>query len=77
MRWNQKEGSVKIEMTSSIDQKINLRIPGSKQINSLKVIEGKVIVESSAKGTNTREITLPAGSKVRIEILFDPERHTL
>jgi hypothetical protein len=77
LQWNQDKGVVNLELTSSVNQQINLRLPASKQITSIKVIEGAVTIDSSDKGENARIVILPAGNKVKMEIKYDTERQTL
>jgi hypothetical protein len=71
LRWNQTEGVVDLELTSSVAQELTLRVPGSKSINSLKITEGAAKVAASARGNNARTLTVPADKKIRIEIRYD------
>lgn len=77
LKWNQVSGVLNLELTSSVNQQIILRLPASRNINLLKVIKGAVTVEKSDKGANTRKVTLPAGRKVKMEIQYDTEREAL
>jgi len=74
LQWNQTKGVVNLELISSIDQQITLRVPGSKRIDALRIIEGAVTVNASAQGENARKVSLPADKKVEIEIHYDKNR---
>ncbi len=71
LQWHQSSGIINLELTSSIDQQITLRVPASKSIKSLKIIEGTAKADVSTRGDNARKVTLPANEKVKIEIHHD------
>ena len=71
LQWHQSKGIINLELTSSIDQQITLRVPASKSIKSLKIIEGTAKADASTRGENARKVTLPANGKVKIEIHHD------
>ena len=77
LQWNQIKGIVDLELTSSIAQQITLRVPASKSIDTLKIIEGAAKVDASVRGPNARKVTLPADRKVRMEIHYDAGSFTL
>ncbi len=77
LQWNQTKGFMNLELTSSVKQEITLRVPASKHINMLKIIEGNATVGESVRGKNARKVTLPADKKVKIEIYYDTEKKTL
>jgi len=73
LQWNQTKGVVNLELTSSVAQQITLRVPGSKSITALKIIEGPAKVNTSAQVRNARKVTLPADKKVRLEIRYNAD----
>jgi len=58
-------------MISAIEQEIALRLPGSREILSLKTLEGSARVEESDRGGNSRRVFLPADRKVPMEVRYD------
>jgi alpha-L-fucosidase 2 len=77
LRWNQTKGVVELELISAVNQKITLRMPVNRSISSIKITKGEAAIENSETGPNARKVTLPAGSKVKMEIHFDTERKEL
>ena len=71
--WNLSNGTISLDLTSSIDQQITIRVPGSKSINKLDIAEGGSAVEVAEKKANSRKVSLPAGRKVKVQISYDPE----
>ncbi len=70
LQWNQTNGVVQLELTSSVAQQITLRVPGSKSIDALRIIEGAAKTDASAPVGNTCKVTLPRNKKVTIEIHY-------
>jgi hypothetical protein len=68
LQWDQNSGIIELELTSGIAQEITLRLPGAKDIKALEVIRGKVEVKDSPSGSNARQLILPAGKRVKLEI---------
>jgi hypothetical protein len=70
LQWDQAKGSVELELTSAVDQTLTLRLPGSKSITGLTVIEGGTVVGVSPRGPTARTVTLPAERKVKLSIQY-------
>jgi len=70
LRWNQTTGVVILGLTSAVTQEITLRLPGSKSIDAFEVVEGSARVQESPRGSNARQVSLPAKEKVTLEIHY-------
>ena len=77
LNWNQDKGIIRLKLTSEVTQQLTLRVPGSKGIRHVRILEGTATVDESEQGANARKITLPAGGKVGIEIHYAPERRAI
>ena len=77
LQWNQTSGVINLDLISSIAQKIKLRMPVNRSINSLKIMDGSATVDAYESGSNIRTISLPAGRKIKMVINYDTERKTL
>jgi hypothetical protein len=69
LAWDKPAGKVDLELTSAIDQTINLCMPHAKAIKEVKV-EGDVVVKSTL-GENARVLKLAAGKTVMLQITFE------
>jgi hypothetical protein len=69
LTWNTPAGTIHLELTSSIAQTITLRLPNSERIKQLQVTAGNAQAKPAA-APNARELTLPAGAAVTLEIRF-------
>jgi len=72
LQWNQTAGVVNLELTSAVSQEITLRLPGSTRINTAEVVAGDATIRESSQGANARQVSLPAGKTVRLELRFKP-----
>ena len=69
LTWNKPAGTIHLELTSSVNQTITLRLPNSEKIKQLQVTAGGAQAKP-ADAPNARELTLPAAAAVTIEIQF-------
>jgi alpha-L-fucosidase 2 len=70
MEWDRAAKTVRLELTSSVAQTVALRVPKAAAIASLKVASGKAEVKGTP-APNGREVALPAGEKVALEVTFE------
>jgi hypothetical protein len=68
LEWDRPAGAITLELTSGKEQTITLRLPNSPAIKSIKVVKGTATVKESAKGASARELTLPKGEAVTLDI---------
>lgn len=69
LTWNTPAGTIHLELTSAVEQIITLRMPSAGKIEQLRVTSGAA-KDKPADAPNARELTLPAGAAVTIEIQF-------
>ena len=69
LTWNKPAGTIHLELTSSVDQTITLRLPSCEKIKQLRVTAGGA-KDKPADAPNARELTLPAGAPATVEIQF-------
>jgi hypothetical protein len=67
LEWDRPAGRIRLELTSAIPQTVVLRVPKAQALDSLKVLSGKAEVKASPT-PNSREVVLPAGEKVALEV---------
>jgi hypothetical protein len=70
LQWDKPAGVVRLELTSAIEQTITVRLPNSRRIKSLKIESGAARAIESCASDNRRDLLLPKGEKVALEIRF-------
>jgi len=74
LEWDRAAGHVLLELTSGVAQTITLRLPKSLAIQNAKVLAGDAALKDLAGVPNARELALPGGKSVMLEIAFDPTK---
>jgi hypothetical protein len=70
LQWNAPEGALHLELTSGKEQTLTLRLPTKDRIRSMAVARGPAAVRESPRGPNSREVDLPKGRPVALDLRF-------
>ena len=70
LQWNASEGALHLELTSGKEQTLTLRLPTKDRIRSIAVDRGPAAVRESPRGPNSREVDLPKGRPVALDLRF-------
>jgi len=70
LEWDRPAGRILLELTSGIDQTVALRVLTGGGIKSVKVADGGATAKDAPPGAAAREVILPAGKIVRLDIAF-------
>jgi hypothetical protein len=70
LEWDVPAGTVRVELTSGREQTLTVRLPNRERITSAAVTRGTATVRESPRGPNCREIALPKGEAVTLELGF-------
>ena len=70
LAWDTPAGRIDLTLTSGIAQTVTVRLPAGRRITAMKVIGGKATTRALPSRPGCRELVLPAGKAVRVEIRF-------
>ena len=68
LAWDKPAGKLNLELTSAIGQTITVCLPHAKAIREITAVGA--VAKDSSHGTNARQLQLPAGKTVSLQIAF-------